>query len=259
MWIQRQTFFLVMSLTILLSGCGTDSINPTSATDIELRTAQDSPGQIADDTTGSDIQTTPYRPYVIAAVGDSITYGEGGSRRTGGYPGLLETRMRAMGYPIDTYNEGEPGATSDDIKPGFRRTIIGADVVLLMIGTNDIINPNACVSSVDCRVVDNIRTMLDTAIQMGIKPVLGTVTPKNPNDIYTFLNPKIEFLNTQLFALAASYNIAIADTYNAILNNGGALLYYDKHHFTDAGYQVLADEWYRVLVSSVLYAVPGTL
>lgn len=257
MRIQWQSILLFSFTVLMVVGCSHDALNPTAPTSINTRVVQETPP--SDDTTDSEILTTPYQPYVIAAVGDSITYGEGGSRRLGGYPGILETKMRSMGYPIDTYNEGEPGAGSADIVPYFRSYITGADIVLLMIGSNDILNPNACISSVDCRVADNIRTMLDTAIRMGVKPVLGTVTPKNPLDVYGFLNPRVEFLNSQLFALAASYNIAIADTYNAVLNNGGAGLYYDKHHFTDAGYSVIADEWYRVLVSSVIYTLPGSL
>lgn len=252
-----QWHWLLLFSIVFLPGCSGDSMHPTTSSGITARDGQPFQ-QLTDDTTGSDIMTTPYTPHVIAAVGDSITYGEGGSRHLGGYPGILETKMQSMGYPIDTYNTGIPGATSADLIPSFRRNITGADIVLLMAGTNDILNPLACVDAVDCRIADNIRTMLNIAIQMGVKPVIGTITPKNPHDTYSFLNPRIQHVNGVLATVAEEYQIAIVDTYTAILNNGGAALYYDKHHFTDAGYTVLAEAWYQVLTHSVLYPIPGS-
>lgn len=251
-------WIILISVFCFLAGCSGDSINPTSSSSIKPRDGQ-SFKSLTDDTSGSEIMTLPYTPHVIAAVGDSITYGQGGTPALGGYPGILETKLQTMGYPIDTYNTGIPGATSEDIVFTFRQSITGADIVLLMIGTNDILNPNACVSMTSCEIADNIRAMLNMATQMGVKPVLGTVTPKNPYGVFAFLNPRIELLNSVLTQVAADYNIAIADTYTAILTHGGAQLYSDRHHFTDAGYTVLADEWLRVLVHSVIYPMSGSL
>lgn len=251
--------FLLVGVIVLLAGCNRETLNPTAPTSDDARMLQETPTKPSDDTNDSDILTTPYRAYRMVAVGDSITYGTGGSRSVGGYPGILQRKLRVAGYSVSLENAGVPGATSSEMLSSIRRRISGADVMLLMIGTNDILHPQSCVSSVNCRVADNIRVMLNTAIQMGVKPVLGTVTPKNPSDVYAYLNPRIRFLNTQLVALAAEYQIAIADTYTAISDNGGSRLYYDKHHFTDAGYSVLADEWYRVLAGSVLYPLPDSL
>jgi lysophospholipase L1-like esterase len=231
-------------------------MNPTAPTDVDLRASQEPPSNPSDDTEDSEILRTPYRSYVIAAIGDSITYGKGASRSGNSYPGVLKSKLRAAGYSVNVYNKGIPGATTKSLTSDFGRMIRGMDIALIMAGTNDIIGSNGCISPANCPAADNIRSMVNTAIQMGVVPVLAMVTPKNPADVYAFLNPKVELLNTQLSNLAQSYDISIVDTYNAILNNGGAQLYCDKHHFNDAGYRVIADAWYQVLVSSVLYTRP---
>lgn len=244
---------LLLGLIMLSNGCSSDSINPTAPTDVGIRASQGTPSKPSDDTEGSEILTIPYRSYVIAAIGDSITYGQGASRSVNSYPSVLKGQLQAAGYSVTVYNLGIPGATTRDLASDFRRLSRGIDIALIMAGTNDILSSNGCLSPENCSAAENIRFMVNTAIQMGVVPVLATVTPKNPADVYAFLNPKIELLNTQLFNIAQNYNIAIVDTYTAILNNGSVQLYYDKHHFNDAGYRVLADAWYQVLVSSVLY------
>ena len=244
-------------LTVFINGCSRDSFNPTApTTNGAMRTSAETPSTPSDDTNGAEIQTIPYRSYVIAAIGDSITYGQGASSRHYSYPNILEDNLRATGYTVAVYNQGIPGAATDDIENDFQRMITGINVALIMIGSNDVLQASYCFSPENCHAADNIRSMINTAIRMDVVPVLATVTPKDPAGVYAFLNPRVKYLNTQLFNLAQTYNIAIVDTYAAVLNNGGEQLYYDKHHFNDSGYRVIADAWYQVLVNSVLYPLP---
>jgi lysophospholipase L1-like esterase len=198
----------------------------------------------SDDTLGSDIAV------VITAVGDSITYGEGSS--IGGYPPILEEKLQAAGYNVIVYNEGIGGATSNLVEKYFQRTTKGTDIALIMVGTNDISSPGSCFEPYNCRTIEYIRSMVEKALFSEIVPVLGTVTPTRAGDVYAHFNPAIEALNLEIFTLAAEYNIQVADNYNAILNNGGNVLFSDKHHFNDQGYEIIAEQFYQAIIANTL-------
>jgi lysophospholipase L1-like esterase len=217
-----------------------------------MQTASANP---SDDIENSEIETDPYPSYVMAAIGDSITYGIG-AYFTGGYPGILETKLQSAGYTVTIYNQGIPGAHSELADQYFEYSVRGANVALIMIGTNDISNAAGCSNPADCHTIENIRSMIEKSRGLGIVPVLGTITPKRSTGDLAGYNPQIEALNRQIFTLAAQYGIAVADTYQAVLNYGGDALFSDNHHFTDYGYEVIANEWYWTLVDSVLYTIP---
>lgn len=245
-----------ISMCLMLVACQ-DATAPTAPEILETRALQTTPTKPSDDTADSEIVTTPYPSYVLAAIGDSITYGEGSVIHRRGYPGILEAQLRAAGYDVDVYNQGIPGADSGEAADTFEYEVRGANVALIMIGANDIGNPGGCTPPFNCRTLDNIRDMIETSHRLGIVPVLGTVTPTHSGSVLAMLNPEIQALNAGIFGLAAEYQLAVVDTYNAILQNGGDALFADAHHFTDQGYVVIANAWYRVLTESVLYPVPG--
>lgn len=81
---------------------------------------------------------------IVAAVGDSITYGAGvaSSRDTDSYPALLQ---QALGKHYNVMNFGLSGRTmlSNTAKPYFKEAlakksfVVEPDIVLIMLGTND--------------------------------------------------------------------------------------------------------------------------
>lgn len=183
---------------------------------------------------------------VIVAVGDSITAGAGSSR--GGYPAMLQEKLRANGYNAVVYNQGIHGADSSLVEGTFHRTTSGANIVLIMVGTNDISAPIICAEPYNCRTIDYIRSMIQQAFSSGMTPILGTVTPKNPAGPYSGYNTDIEALNAEIYQLGAEQRVWVVDTYYPILN-GGAALFVDKHHLNDQGYDILAEQWYKTLVN----------
>lgn len=249
----RKLLLLLLGIVVFVAGCDGAGSSPTAPVDFDSRDAQQ-PSTILtdDDTVGSEIETVPYRSYVIAALGDSITAGEGAYLYRNGYPAILEELLRNAGYNVVIYNEGIPGAHSGLIANRFNRDTVGADIALIMVGTNDISSPSLDDPG-DNRTIENIRRAIQKALMAGIVPVLGMIPPKRAGDIYAHFNPRIEGVNAQIAALAAEYNLAVVDTYSAILNNGGNILYSDKHHFNDQGYRVLANQWYHVLTTEVMY------
>ena len=62
---------------------------------------------------------------------------------------------------------------------------------------------------------------------------------------YGWTNPIVQAVNAQI-ASVVTVNI---DAYWAITANGGDALFADALHPNDAGYRVIANEWYRLMVT----------
>ncbi len=157
---------------------------------------------------------------------------------------MLEQKLRAAGYNVVVLNEGFPGEISPETEERFLEVIANVDVALLMIGINDIINPRG-----DYSTIALIERMLDQAIISKTIPVVSTVTPASTDSDYAWINPRVDGLNYGIMqAVAArSPEAYLADNHAAILAHGGNILYDDRVHFTNQGYHVIADEWFRVL------------
>ncbi len=234
----------LLAMAFILAGCGGDH-DPTSP--MATRQALKGPQQPADDTSGSEIvaPTYPAGTVAIAAIGDSITYGYGS--RVGGYPALLEQKLRAAGHNVIIYNEGVPGEISPETDERLLDVIANVDIVLIMIGTNDVINHRGDYSSIAV-----IERMLDKAIISKTVPIISTVTPAASNSDYAWANDRIQWLNTEITAAAAkrAKSVHLIDNYNAILSGGGDALFVDRLHFNDQGYAVIADQWFHCLITN---------
>lgn len=240
---------------VMLAGCNGGS-NMTGPEAMDDRLMASSPTHPSDDTSDAEIQTNPFRSYGIVAIGDSITYGTGSSTPGAGYPKMLETTMRNAGYTATVWNEGIPGASTSNFESLFYWYVGDADIVLIMLGANDIMSPTSCQdpgSRYTCNTLGDLRSMANKALAAGMVPVLATVTPKRAGDVLESWNPRIQELNAQIILIANELDVPVADPYTAILSHGGNALFSDKHHFTDQGYQVIADEFYRVLTEDVVY------
>lgn len=190
--------------------------------------------------------TTAYdeNSIIIAAIGDSITYGQ--NSLVGGYPPMLESRLQDDGYTVRVLNNGIPGARAEETDANFEHLTNGANIVLIMIGTNNVIDSYGCPAPFYCHASEHIRSMVDKARQAGITPLVSTVPPINSTSSYSWANSHVRQLNTQIYADAGT---TIVDIYNAIRSQGGDALFSDALHFNDQGYDVIAREWYNALVS----------
>ncbi|MBD3305621.1 hypothetical protein GF339_04510 [candidate division KSB3 bacterium] len=186
-------------------------------------------------------------PKTIAAVGDSLTYGV--KSAMGGYPDMLETQLRNAGYRVVVYNRGIPGEQAHSTDYRFNLVIENADIVLLMIGTNDIVNPGRCVEPNNCNTALYIESMLKKALRAGVVPFVSTVPPANPESPYAWANAGIKSLNSQIYSIAAKLSVRVVDNYAAIQSYGTSI-FADSLHFTDQGYNVIARQWYNTLVRS---------
>ncbi|MBD3305620.1 hypothetical protein GF339_04505 [candidate division KSB3 bacterium] len=200
---------------------------------------------------GSSDQRAQQADTVIVAVGDSLTWGSlafGKRASQKGYPAMLETKLRAAGYEIVVLNKGIPGEKSPETALRFQQAIEGADLVLLMIGTNDIIKPETCPDPHNCRTIEQIDAMLEQALDAGVIPLLSTLPPAQGRCARSWANPIIDALNTEIQQVAQARNVTLVDTHQAILEHGGGVLFSDCLHFTDDGYGIIAQEWYHALL-----------
>ena len=239
---------ILLGIVLIFTGCQ-DATTLTAPTSLDPRAAATRP---ADDTSASPIVSPQYPAgaTVIAAIGDSITYGRGGTG--GGYPMILEAKLRAAGYNVVVLNEGIPGEKSPETEARFLGTIAGAKMVLLMIGMNDIVNPVAC-SDYSCDTIGRIDRMLRMAAISKITPLVSTVTPIRTGSYFEPFNWNVRGLNAEIYARAAAQNVVVVDNYAAILAQGGDALYSDfSVHFNDQGYAVMAQQWYDAIVNNKL-------
>ena len=228
---------------LMLAGCGENSESPTSPTRNSFKGAS----QPTDDTYDSEI-TPPAYPagtIVIAAIGDSITYGVGSNM--GGYPAILEQKLRAAGHNVVVLNAGVPGEISPETDERLLETIANVDIALLMIGTNDVINHRG-----DYNTIEEIEGMMDKMAFSNVVPLVSTIPPAAPSSDYAWANYRIEPLNAEITAAAAerAKSVYLVDNYVAIWNNGGDALYVDRLHFNDRGYTVIAEQWFNCLIAN---------
>jgi len=79
--------------------------------------------------------------FRIMIVGDSLTYGQGIEPEFG-YPKVLERKLRAAGYAVETVNLGVPGFQSADVRVVVERFYedLAPDLVVYGICQNDFLN-----------------------------------------------------------------------------------------------------------------------
>lgn len=121
---------------------------------------------------------------VINCVGDSITEAVQlfDEEDKGGFAGMrLQSRLRQGGLKgARVQNFGVGGEDSFEIAARFGAAIPGADVIVLLAGTNDvddIILGQYLLSD----TIANLDFMLDVAERNGVETVVGTIPPRRPD------------------------------------------------------------------------------
>jgi lysophospholipase L1-like esterase len=182
--------------------------------------------------------------------GDSITNGEGSSDGNGYTLRLLSQlgphfgRAEVVEWGRSGTNSAE-GATRTRVTLGWYHPAY----LLIMYGTNDW-NAKSCQTSppAACFTIESLRQIVEDAKAADTLPVLASIIPANPARETPNRNLWYDQMNVLIKALAAEQGVLFADL-NAEFKATGNLpsLFVDEVHPNDAGYQVMAQGWFKAI------------
>lgn len=179
----------------------------------------------------------------VACVGDSLTFGMGTeSPETQSYPARLGGIEGKYHFIAERY--GHSGATvesdnmlafasTDEFKASMNTQ---AEIVLLMLGTNDTI-----FSKTFEDFSDSYRTMVQTYLDLPCKPRVILMLPPHffsDNSFMTEAIKKLDDVIRQEKTIAEELGLSVIDVYS--LTEGRFELSADGVHFTPEGYEILA-------------------
>jgi lysophospholipase L1-like esterase len=185
------------------------------------------------------------RRSVILCAGDSLT--------ELGYPSFLQGLLRRHRLPASVLNYGRKGFTSGEYlrflqKNKARISALKPDLVLLMLGTNDVRLDGDRTATPE--FVRNMRAVIDIlrTFRGGTREppiiVLATIPPVPPGAAYPFSADSArrvrEEINPALSRMAAELGLPLVDQYSLFV--GSPELLPDVHP-SPLGYREMARKW----------------
>ncbi|HEX9185771.1 MAG TPA: SGNH/GDSL hydrolase family protein [Vicinamibacteria bacterium] len=183
-------------------------------------------------------------------LGDSITFGDGSSDGRG-YGLKLQDLLGPYFGRAEVVLRGRSGDTSAETAQVTRRTLRDHDpaYTLILLGTNDW-QDQTCQGQgpAACFTIDALEKIVDEVQNWRSLPVLATIIPVNPALAPAGRNTWNDEMNVRIKALAQQERITLADL-NAEMKAAASLsaLFADDVHPNDAGYQVLAQGWFKAI------------
>lgn len=204
----------------------------------------------------------------IVAFGDSITYGNGSSDKSGYIP-LLEQKLLKQKLPnLKVINRGMCVESTDWALQRIARVIEeeNPSFILIMEGLNDILlhkqeDP-----------IKNLREIIQICKQKNIVPLISTILPIKPRfslkgrillSLSNVINKKkptkiwpnerydklIIKTNKRIKALAEEESILCLDAFEHFQDLNLSEVLNDTVHPNDKGYQILAELWHQALLT----------
>lgn len=215
------------------------------------------------------------------AFGDSMTAGEIVSEGSGyfrtlrvdpakAYPADLQRNLAdvytTQAASISVENQGRPGEAAADAVGRFRGVIgrAGIEAVTLMDGANDLADRD---SRTAANGLSAIRTMVQMAKGRGLHVFLATLPPMNPNGCCPNRGlpaSTVPAFNDAIRGIANAEAATLVDVYEAFNGDITTLVDADGLHPTAAGYQKIADTFFKAIkqdleqpAASSLMSPPG--
>ena len=182
--------------------------------------------------------------------GDSITYGDGSSDKQG-YVIKLQNLLGPHFGRAEVRAWGRPGTVSVEGARKTTETLRWYDpaYVLILYGTNDWHDQQCQGKPVtSCYTIEALRDIIDDVKDWDSLPVLATLPPVNPDKTPAGRNRWYDDMNVQIRALAQQKQVLLCDMnaeFKAQPNLAG--LFADDVHPNDAGYQVMAQAWFKAI------------
>jgi lysophospholipase L1-like esterase len=189
-------------------------------------------------------------PNLYLGLGDSITDGTGSSDGLG-YTRKLQDLLGPHFGRAEVREWGRQGDSSAETAEVTRPTLswFNPAYTLILLGTNDW-HDQACQSrpASSCYTVDKLRAIVRDVKSWDSLPVLGTIPPVNPARAPESRSRWYDDMNVLIKAMAAQEQVPVADL-NAEMKAAGNLsaLFADDVHPNDAGYQLLAQAWFKAI------------
>jgi lysophospholipase L1-like esterase len=184
--------------------------------------------------------------------GDSITYGYIDRLPIPelGYPPRLDILLDQTFGPTETINEGLGGESTPAGLSRIEEVIAAHDAryILIMEGTNDVINPPISIDT----AAFNIQEMARKCLEAGLFPTIAAIVPRHDwLGVMPFYHKRLLQLNDHIRQVAAALPVSFVDMY-ALFNeypdsDGGvlSLLSGDLKHPSEKGYQFMAEAWFN--------------
>ena len=219
----------------------------------------------------------------VIAFGDSITAGEDGTALTmmsqgtsnllsyfpmvllvgREYPTVLQNEMRnrytLQSSAITVKNAGERAERAGDSSTlaRFSREVIngGHQAVLLMEGSNDLLEEYLGSAGASRRAIENLRAMARQARGAGIRPYLATLPPASRESpcgppCRGVIVELVPGFNEQIRGIASLENIPLVDVF-AAFGGDRSLLSADGLHPNAAGYERIAHTFFDAIKATV--------
>jgi lysophospholipase L1-like esterase len=186
------------------------------------------------------------RPNTYMAFGDSITQGDGSSDGNG-YVTPLQQKLRAHFGRGNVINRGGSGTRSTEGVERIARNLglTSPAYTLILYGTNDWVQ---CKGAIPCVTIDSLRTIIGVVHDVRSLPVLGTIIPVNPDSNPQARADWVRDMNVLIRGLASDEGAALADLEAAFLRQSDLRSLFSDHvHPNDAGYEVMAEEFFRAI------------
>lgn len=191
------------------------------------------------------------QPNLYMAFGDSITIGDGSSDGAG-YTKVLEGKLQAYLGRANVENQGADGTRSNQGAARIQSSLdrVHPAYALIIYGTNDW-NAGECKDRPPCYTIASLRTIVETCKSHQSLPVLSTIPPVNVG--YDFRTPpdRQEWVSDQnklVSSLAKEEGAVLVDIFTALVKQPNlSSLFSDHVHPNDAGYAIIADEFFKAI------------
>ncbi|MCX6763417.1 MAG: GDSL-type esterase/lipase family protein, partial [Candidatus Moranbacteria bacterium] len=185
--------------------------------------------------------------YTFVTVGDSVTKGQGSSDGNG-YITYLQSDLDAYYGLSTTFVNGGVGGelTPTGLLKGQSNIRDNAPkAVFILEGHNDAKNTGS--AWVAEAVEGTLLNLIQYAKSMGATPIIGLLIPHTTDSAK---NSREVELNNLLRTIALEEDVMIADHYTVFSEypNFTSALYIDDTHPNNAGYEVLANNWYNAFI-----------
>jgi len=151
---------------------------------------------------------------------------------------------RMSGYKVQNF--GVPGATASDLLdmlPGIKRQADEIDIIMVMVGTNDLLMDNYTF----------IETLKDIIIQLRKDHPLAEILVSSlfPMNLPHLPDNTVSSFNTHIEAITTQTGCCFLDTHAKFLKSDAAIFQSDGVHITRAAYEI----WTHTLLEHIAFLI----